>query len=60
VISIDGRLIAGLCDRLVLPGRHEIEWDGRDSGGHRVGCGVYFYRVTFDSKTVTRKMVHLR
>jgi hypothetical protein len=60
VISIDGRLIGDLCNRYVVPGRHTIAWDGRDASGERVACGVYFYRVSFDSKTVTRKMVHLR
>jgi hypothetical protein len=60
VITIDGRIVAGLCDRFVIPGRHDIEWDGRDGDGQAAASGVYFYRVRFGSETVTKKMVNLR
>jgi hypothetical protein len=60
VISIDGRLVRSLFDASVIPGRHGLQWDGCDTGGSRVASGVYFYRVTYESRTVTNKMVHLR
>ncbi len=60
VITIDGRLVARLCDRFMIPGRHSIEWDGRDDSGQRVASGVYFYTVRFGSENVTKKMVNLR
>ncbi len=60
VISIDGRLVRSLFDGYVVPGRHRIEWNGRDMGGRRVASGVYFYRVGYGSKTITKKMIHLR
>jgi hypothetical protein len=60
VIAIDGRLVARLCDCYMIPGRHSIEWDGRDSGGQAVASGVYFYTVRFGSEIITRKMVNLR
>ena len=60
VITIDGRLVARLCDRYMIPGRHSVEWDGRDGNGQKVASGVYFYRVTFGSQNVTKKMVNLR
>jgi flagellar hook assembly protein FlgD len=44
----------------MIPGRHSIEWDGRDSGGQAVASGVYFYTVRFGSEIITRKMVNLR
>jgi hypothetical protein len=59
IISIDGRIVTKLLDEHVLPGRRSVEWSGRDSNGRRVAGGVYFYRVSDGSKTVTRKMVHL-
>jgi flagellar hook assembly protein FlgD len=60
VITIDGRLVNRLASGLMIPGRHEIVWDGRDANGGKVASGVYFYRVEFDQKTITKKMVHLR
>jgi hypothetical protein len=60
VISIDGRLVRDLFNGYVVPGRHRIEWNGCDTGGRRVASGVYFYRVGYGSKTITKKMIHLR
>lgn len=60
VFTIDGRLVAHLCDDFMIPGRHAIEWDGRDGGGERVASGVYFYTVRFGSQSITKKMVSLR
>jgi hypothetical protein len=60
IITIDGRLVCELHDGLVIPGRHGVEWDGKDANGQKVASGVYFYRVRFDTKTITKKMVHLR
>lgn len=60
VFSIDGRLVASLFDRYMIPGRHDIEWNGRDDNGNRVASGVYFYTVRFGSESVTKKMVNLR
>jgi chitodextrinase len=60
VISIDGRLIRNLYDGNVIPGRHAVQWDGRDADGNKVACGVYFYRITYEGRTITKKMVHLR
>jgi flagellar hook assembly protein FlgD len=60
VFSIDGRLVASIFDRYMIPGRHNIEWNGRDDNGNRVASGVYFYTVRFGSESVTKKMVNLR
>jgi chitodextrinase len=59
VVTIDGRMVTEICDRFMTPGRHSIDWDGRDGNGQRVASGVYFYRVRFGSETNTRKMVSL-
>ncbi len=60
IITIDGRLVNELHRGLMIPGRHDIVWDGRDANGGKVASGVYFYRVKFNQKTITKKMVHLR
>ncbi len=60
VVTIDGRRVRRLCDRSFIPGRHTIKWDGTDDAGRRVAGGVYFYRITFESSSLTKKMVFLQ
>ena len=60
IITIDGRMVSQLASGMMIPGRHDIVWDGTDANGGKVASGVYFYRVRFDQKTITKKMVHLR
>jgi hypothetical protein len=56
-----GRVVRRLLDdRRYGPGRHSIGWDGTDDLGHRVGTGVYFYRVTVGNETETRRMLLLK
>jgi hypothetical protein len=54
--------VAGQVVKEYNPGKqkawyYSIKWDGRSNQGHRVGAGVYFYRLTAGSWAKTRKMV---
>jgi hypothetical protein len=60
VIAVDGRIVRNLLNRAMRPGRHAVEWDGRDSSGRMVASGLYFYRVSTAREAVTRKMILLR
>ena len=44
----------------LTPGRHTVDWDGRNSAGEGVASGVYFYRLQTDGFKQTRKMVLIR
>jgi sugar lactone lactonase YvrE len=57
--------VAGQVVREYKPGKQEAgfysyKWDGRSNLGHRVGAGVYFYRLRAGSWTKTRNMVVIR
>ncbi len=41
-------------------GYYSLKWDGRNNQGHKVGPGVYFYRLQAGSWAKTRKMVVIR
>jgi DNA-binding beta-propeller fold protein YncE len=57
--------VAGQAVREYKPGKQDAgfytyKWDGRSNLGHRVGAGVYFYRLTAGNWVKTRKMVVVR
>ena len=41
-------------------GENKIVWDGKDDNGNSLPSGVYYYRLTIDKFTQTRKMILLR
>ncbi|HOX27276.1 MAG TPA: FlgD immunoglobulin-like domain containing protein [Candidatus Krumholzibacteria bacterium] len=45
VFDLRGRLVRTLVDDSVIAGRHEVQWDGRDSNGRELPSGVYFSRL---------------
>ncbi|MBU8934251.1 MAG: M6 family metalloprotease domain-containing protein [candidate division Zixibacteria bacterium] len=57
VFNILGREVTTLVDKVQTPGQYQVEWDGNDRTGHRVGSGIYFYRLIRGDEAVTRKMV---
>jgi flagellar hook assembly protein FlgD len=58
VFDAKGRLLAVLIDGIRRePGVHTVPWDGRDSHGTGLSCGVYFYRFRAGDFVETRKMI---
>ncbi|NNE43526.1 MAG: T9SS type A sorting domain-containing protein, partial [Gemmatimonadetes bacterium] len=60
VFDVSGRRVRTVWSGPLGPGRHDLQWDGRDAGGRRVAAGVYFYRLRTDDGVRTRKGVLLR
>jgi hypothetical protein len=61
VYDVTGRLIRSLLDNSSKPaGFFEAEWDGTDAHGKQVASGVYFFRLTTSTETLTRKAVLLK
>ncbi len=57
--------VAGQVVREFKPGKQEAgfytyRWDGRSNLNHKVGAGVYFYRLEAGSWVKTRKMIVIR
>jgi len=57
--------VAGQVVKEYKPGKQEAgfythTWDGRSNLNHRVGAGVYFYRLEAGSWVKTRKMIVIR
>ena len=60
IYDLSGRVVTTLVDRRMSVGGHAEEWDARDNSGNPVATGVYFYRLTAGSRTLTRKAVLLK
>jgi len=62
IFDASGRLVRTLLDgEETIPAVRLPAWDGRDEKGHRVGSGIYYYRLTVaGKKDLSRRMVVLR
>ena len=59
VYDVSGRRVRTLVNDVRQPGRHRVNWDGRDGSRSFVGSGVYFYRLSIGGWSDTRKMLRL-
>ena len=60
ILDVSGRVVRHLVNEFQEEGRREIVWDGRDSDGHELPSGVYFYKLVTPETESTRKMLLLK
>jgi hypothetical protein len=60
VYDASGAHVRTLLDDVRPAGGNEVSWDGRDARGNAMSSGVYFYRMTAEGKTESRKMTLLK
>jgi len=60
VYDARGRRVTTLVDAFLCAGVYRIAWDARDHRGVEVASGVYFYRISWNGKNETARMVLLR
>jgi hypothetical protein len=60
VYDIRGRRVRTLIHSDLEPGRHKIQWNGRNDRGESVASGIYLYQLKAGGETYTRKMIVLK
>ena len=60
IYNIAGQKIKTLINNEYNAGSHSVIWDGSNDNGDVVSSGVYFYKMNFNSKTETKKMVLIK
>ena len=60
VFNVVGQRVRTLIDGDLDAGTHNVRWDGTDDNGRSVASGLYFYRLTSDNFTETKKMALLK
>jgi hypothetical protein len=56
VYDVRGGLVTTVKRGVLGDGLHQAVWDGRDARGRPVSSGVYFYRLTVGSQSLSRAM----
>jgi len=57
VFNLRGRKVITLLNEDLPGGRHSAVWDGVGQNGRTLGSGVYFYRLTVDDRSLSRRML---
>ncbi|MCF7810325.1 T9SS type A sorting domain-containing protein [bacterium] len=60
VFDINGRLIKSLVSERQTSGAYTVEWKGNNNSGQTVTAGLYFYHLSVDNGSQTRKMLLLK
>jgi hypothetical protein len=60
VYDLAGHKVRTLVDASMSPGTHSVTWDGRNDAGIQLSAGVYFYRMTAGTTTLTKKMMLMK
>ena len=57
IYDILGRKLVTLIDSDHSAGRFNIMWNGKDAYGNHLGSGIYFYQLTTEQFSQTKKMI---
>jgi hypothetical protein len=60
IFDIRGRVVRTLVRESQAPGRYAVLWNGQDDSGRSVSSGMYFYRLSTDTFTQSRKMMVIK
>ena len=60
IIDLLGREVKTLVTGEQFAGNHQVTWHGLDNIGSPVASGVYFYQMTAEGFTETRKLLLIR
>ena len=60
IYNVKGQLVQTLLHRHQGLGTHSVVWDGRDNHANPCSTGMYFYKLTFDGMSITKKMLMMK
>ena len=60
IFDISGKHVITLVKERQIAGNRAVRWNGRDKNNVAVSSGVYFYRLTTNSFSITKKMLLVR
>ncbi len=60
IYNVLGQQVTTLLNGYMMPGYHRIRWNATNSRGIKVSGGLYIYRIIFDGRSVSKKMVLIK
>jgi len=60
IYNVLGQKVKTLVNEKLSAGKHSIVWEGNDNNGNKVASGIYFYKLTGERYTSTKKMLLLK
>jgi len=60
IYTLQGQLVTTLVNKIHHPGSYSIQWDGKNTSGHKVASGLYFYRLSAGDRVDTKKIIFLK
>jgi len=60
IYNIKGQLLRTILNEEFTAGKYFAAWDGKDSYRNEVSSGIYFYRITTDKLSLSKKMMMLK
>jgi hypothetical protein len=60
IFNIKGQKVKSLVNDYFAQGSHKVVWNGTDEQQRQVGSGVYFYKMTAENFSDTRKMILMK
>ncbi len=60
IFDVMGRKVTTLINTIVIPGHHQVHWNGKNHAGMDMPSGMYFASMTTPGKTQTIKMLLMK
>ena len=60
IFDISGRIVKELINDHHSIGKYTIDWNAVDDNGQKVSAGLYFYSISTEYLTETKKMILLK
>jgi hypothetical protein len=60
IYNVEGKLVTRLLNKTLPAGNYMTKWDGTDRMGKSVASGIYLYRITIGSNSVSGKIIVIK
>jgi len=60
VFNLKGQRVNEIADNQFEKGYQKVIWNGKDSAGKSVSSGIYFYKLTVDGESFSKKMMLMK
>ena len=57
IYNVMGKLVRTILKEYKKEGTFEVYWNGRDDNHQSISSGIYFYRLSTEGKSITKKMI---